>query len=470
MAQRVMNEQEKRALQHLTCDFVETLDPKYHVIDFLYSKEQLTHLEYEELLGITNRATQCRDLLGIVRRKCSMDVFLSSLCLNNGYTFLADKIKEVLRQLELEQVTNGRCTRPRKRRRTSQRDVDEDEYEVKEEDGTSSNKNICPMCKCPARINTMTKKKRILTKMQQHLKFLCMEGNSTKHETFLGQLASKWKNDADVQFVILDARARNMRVSSPDVSGDTDYFKEMASLIPFTSDPTSSSMIFLARKASVFDVKGRAKDGLTVLGYAKTHADRVVPCRDTGLVIYMEINLLLKEYELEPTEDMKNQIIERIKEAIEVHFSQEEDDVKEDCSRMLYVKMACFYLGIGLMGNKIAGFRTTVRDRKAAECVLDRVEATWQNMDARRKMFFYLAKAVLSQETGQMERALHFGEIAKQMGEIGQFKRELQNIDPLTRDLAIENDRMISMKGEDIIQEFHKLSNDGETVRDIPQP
>lgn len=258
MTQRVMNELEKRALQHLTCDFVETLDPKYHVIDFLYSKEQLTHLEYEELLGITNRATQCRDLLGIVRRKCSMDVFLSSLCLNNGYTFLADKIKEVLRQLELEQVTHERCTRPRKRRRTSQRDVDEDEYEVKEEDGTSSNKYICPMCKCPARINTMTKKKKILTKMQQHLKFLCMEGNSTKHETFLGQLASKWKKDADVQFVILDARARNMRVSSPEVSGDTDYFKEMASLIPFTSDPTSSSMIFLARKASVFDVKGRA--------------------------------------------------------------------------------------------------------------------------------------------------------------------------------------------------------------------
>ncbi|XP_046545652.1 uncharacterized protein LOC124255778 [Haliotis rubra] len=469
MARRVMNELEKRALQQLTCDFVERLDPKYHVIDFLYSKEQLTQLEYEELFEITNRAIQCRTLLAMVRRKCSMEVFMSSLCLNNDYTFLADKIQEVLCQLEREQAAHGRCSRPQKRRRTYQLcDVEEDEDEVNQEDNTPSYKNICPMCKCPARINTMTKKKRILTKMQQHLKFLCMEGNSTDHETFLGKLGSKWKKDADVQFIILDARARTMRVSSSDVSGDTDSFKEMESLIPYTSDPTSSSMIFLARKASLFDVKGRAEDGFTVLGYAKTHADRVVPCRDTGLVIYMEINLLLKEYELKPTEETKNQIIERIKEAIEVHFSQEEDDVKEDCSRMLYVKLACFYLGIGLMGNKIADIRTTVSDIKTAECVLDRVESKWENMDARRKMFFYLAKAVLSQETGQMERALHFGEIAKQMGERGKFERELKHIDPLTRDLAIEYDRMLSMRGEEIIREFHDLSNDGETARDIP--
>ncbi|XP_067664628.1 uncharacterized protein [Haliotis asinina] len=463
MARRVMNELEKRALQQLTCDFLERLDPKYYVIDFLYSKEQLTQLEYEELFEITNRATQCRNLLAIVRRKCSMEVFMSSLCVNNGYTFLADKIKEVLCQLEREQAAQG------KRSPTYHHsDVEEDEDEANQENNTSSNKNICSVCKCPARINTMTKKKRILTKMQQHLKFLCMEGNSTDHETFLTELGSKWKKDADVQFIILDARARTMRVSSSDVSADTDSFKEMASLIPYTSDPTSSSMIFLARKASLFDVKGQAKDGLTVLGYAKTHADRVVPCRDTGLVIYMEINLLLKEYELKPTEKMKNQIIERIKEAIEVHFSQEEDDVKEDCSRMLYVKLACFYLGIGLMGNKIAGIKTTIDDIKTAQCVLDRVESKWKNMDSRRKMFFYLAKAVLSQETGQVERALHFGEIAKQMGERGKFERELKHIDPLTRDLAIEYDRMLSMRGEEIIQEFHDLSDDGETARNIP--
>ena len=179
--------------------------------------------------------------------------------------------------------------------------------------------------------------------------------------------------------------------------------------------------------------------GLSILQFSKQHAENIVPCRDSGMVYYIEINLLFQIYECQPTDSLKQRILKTAELAIS-QFVDEPESIRNDYKRMLLLKMVFCRLGIGLFGNRIKGTVVTARDLHAAKNYLDFIELPeiWEGMEARRKMLFNLAKAEYFKHQGQTDMAIMYAKEAHKLATEKQWKAELPPIKLLLGELESE--------------------------------
>lgn len=112
------------------------------------------------------------------------------------------------------------------------------------------------------------------------------------------------------------------------------------------------------------------------------------------MVYYIKANLLSQKYELNPTEEVREDILKTIRQAM-TQFQSEADDMRKDYTRMLMLKMAYCYLGLNLFGKNVKDAVISEDDRKSAKPCLDFIETQdiWKRMESRRKMLYYIAKA-----------------------------------------------------------------------------
>ena len=169
--------------------------------------------------------------------------------------------------------------------------------------------------------------------------------------------------------------------------------------------------------------------GLEYLERAKEHAEGVAPCYETGMVFYIEVNLLTQKYETSPTDDLKTRILKTAELAI-AQFGDEREDVKIDYQRMLILKMVFCYLGISLLCKKLGNVTPSVEDLNSAEKCLTFVEKpeVWDGMENRRKMLFYLAKSVLYQRKGNTDIAKIHAKEAVKIARKNGWRKELPHI------------------------------------------
>ncbi len=197
-------------------------------------------------------------------------------------------------------------------------------------------------------------------------------------------------------------------------------------------------MMYLARKGSARIMKEPLEVGLYMLEDALKLSEHLQPCKDTGMVLYIFINIMLQMYEKTPTMDIKIKIIGKIDEAINVHFADGPSFLREDYTRMLHLKMAFCYLGIGLFGNIVEGCQVSGEDLKSARTCLNLIESGQAKLDNRRRMFYFTAKSVLFRKLGSPREALEMASLAKEKAEVCGYKKELEPIIELTGDLEQE--------------------------------
>ena len=191
---------------------------------------------------------------------------------------------------------------------------------------------------------------------------------------------------------------------------------------------------YLFRKGSTpyVELTLRDRDCIAYLQYAKEHSEHIAPCKDTGLMYYLEANLYSKVYELTPSKEMKENVLNSIEHAM-AQFDNEEEDIRQDYKRMLMLRKAYCYLGLNLFGKKITGASVEKSDRISAKKCLDFVEITdiWTKMESRRKMLYYIAKAEYYREEQIPEMALMFAKMAEENALKNGWTAELPNIKKL---------------------------------------
>ncbi|XP_060596436.1 uncharacterized protein LOC132750459 [Ruditapes philippinarum] len=417
-----MNAEEKEVLQRLHLTVVEDLDVK-EILPHLFQNKMITFEEYEEFEQLNEaRATKCRKLLRTIMRpgsNCTFDGFLQALRYNDVYSFLADQLEQTFAETRNKSVY----------RQESKNEVI---YE--------------PVRK----INVFTKRRRAISALSHKLKRLSHDGDIGKFQKLVTAIDTKFKENklnmfknvtdrmqlADMRFASLEAGISAKRVQYDKTVSGGDMFRHMESVIPFTSNPRVSSMSYLARYGSAIAMKDSVDDGLAYVQFAKEHAEHVSPCKESGMVYYIEVNLLSQKYEADPSDHLKTNILKTSEQGI-AQFIDENEEVKNDYQRMLLIKMIFCYLGVGLFCKKIEKSKTSKADIEEAKKIIDFVETSniWRGMEKRRKMLFYVAKSEFYKQQGNLDLAMVHAKEARKLGHENHWSAEVVNITQMVDEL-----------------------------------
>ncbi|KAL3841356.1 hypothetical protein ACJMK2_019514 [Sinanodonta woodiana] len=424
-----MDSLEIKVVRELNVDLVRDLNPP-DIASYLLSKGCLTDEQVRDLLcnDTASRKVSCQRFLLYIVEQCPFQIFIDALRYDDTYPFLAESLEERLKYRKEESVVQ-----------TQDRDR---------------------LFASVGKISIHHKNRRKLAALAHKLKNFSHDGDVDKFRQINERINRRFeryklRSDrhikdnmelADMRFVALEAEVSLRRVQYDVSLYESDIFTDMREILPFTTNPTVSSMTYLARYASAKSMMESLEVGLGYLNYAKQHAEMVEPCKETGMVFYIEVNLLSQIYEKNPVPDLKQQILQRTELAIS-HFNTEEE-FGNDFHRMLLLKKVFCQLGIGLFGKRIVGVEVDIEDMRCAESYLSYLEHPdiWNEMEARRKMLFFIAKSELCRRQGKIDIASMNAERAENLAKKNYWKVELANIVHLIEELNSVNSKDVTGK------------------------
>lgn len=409
-----MDDTEKKVMMEMHMKLTDHLDP-LHIRGFLF---HVGGISRQTAMSVSNepvRNKRTEDFLFQIVEECPMNLFLDALNHQNMYNFLAKDLLDKLKEVENER-TNGQNT-----------------------DGSSfitATDDIPPI---PNKVNVFTTHRNKAMKYRHMFKRLSHGGDYQKVCEMTQRMYTRWiklKPDtavgtklADLVFMAYDSEVENRRVKYDCSLYKDVVFDNMRDIIPYTSEPKVSSMTFLARYGSAVTMKEPLDNGIAHLYFAREHSAGITPCYESGMVLYIEHNLLVQKYQLQPDSEIKGNLIKLAEDAI-FHFGEEDESMRIDYKRMLLLKIAFIYLGIGLFGENM-DVSIDEEDLKSAKDCLDCVERPdlWNGMETRRKMFFHIAKSKYYEQQKVSDLAVLNAKKAKKLAKIGQFNKELMNIE-----------------------------------------
>lgn len=240
---------------------------------------------------------------------------------------------------------------------------------------------------------------------------------------------------ADRYCMVLDADVERRLVKVDRTLVDSDIFTEIRECAQYTANPNLHIMLCLARYSYALFVGGKSfEEVLSHIDLARTHIAHIEPCRETGIVLYILFNMKSVSYEKHPTEKVKMELLDIVQQAID-HFSNEDEVISEDFRRILLIKKAMLYLGLGIFGQNNTKLIISDEDIANASCCLRKVreQKMWERMETRWKMFYYLCKVKYLQLTDadnkHIELQISLTEKAISCSIQGEYLEERQNID-----------------------------------------
>ncbi|XP_048775028.2 uncharacterized protein LOC125679667 isoform X2 [Ostrea edulis] len=242
---------------------------------------------------------------------------------------------------------------------------------------------------------------------------------------------------ADRYCMVLDAEVERRLVKVDRTLVDSDIFTEILKCAPFTANPNLHIMLYLARYSYALFVGGKSyEEVLSYIDQARTHIADIEPCRETGIVLYILFNMKSVSYEKHPTEKVKMELLDIVQQAID-HFSNEDEVISEDFRRILLIKKAMLYLGLGIFGQNNTNLIISDEDIANARCCLRKVreQKMWERMETRWEMFYYLCKVKYLQLTDadnkHIETQISLTKKARSCSIQGEYREERQNIDAM---------------------------------------
>lgn len=246
-----MNTLEKAVLQEAHLCLTEDLNAK-DVAPYLFQNDMITCEQYEDIDELNEtRRTKCKQLLRFITRansKCTFTGFIQSLRYKGCYTFLADNLNQILeKHLKRKEVKT---------------DYSKNEENYVDNDKGYDTSNLSDIMYEPVRkINVFTKKRKAMSAFAHKLKRLSHNGEYNAFQNIVSVIDAKFKKHklntvkkvsdrmelADMRFTSYEAEISARRVQYDRSLGGGDVFRNMESVLPFTTNPRVSSMTYLAR-------------------------------------------------------------------------------------------------------------------------------------------------------------------------------------------------------------------------------
>ncbi|KAH3838030.1 hypothetical protein DPMN_111435 [Dreissena polymorpha] len=250
-----MNQQEKRVIRDFAPIILNSLEVK-DIIPYLWQHGLISQSVTEELLELNEtRRTKCKKFLDYVLTvdsKCTFEGLLSALRFNNVYDFIADKLRKELVSNELFYDYSDA---------------------LKQTTTVDENAQGDMLFQSVRKIPILTSERKRLTEFSIKLKHLSHNAEFDSLEKVTCSIKQTFYKDklnnnkqvrgkmslADMYFLSMEALVSLRRQKYDAAEDATNYFEEMTALIPFTTDPRISSMVYLARCGSsvAMDTKKR---------------------------------------------------------------------------------------------------------------------------------------------------------------------------------------------------------------------
>jgi hypothetical protein len=210
---------EREVFREFIPDIFEDLDPWY-ILPALY---KILPLDFcKRLRKLQSRHERVSVFIEKALDCMTLNELFEAFVYQNAYTFFIDKIEDMLKQ----------------------------KYQ--------SNESYC--CK---KGNMFTKHRQELVEFRHTLKMYSLSGDQASFEREVNKIVNLWTDSnyrtslstedlqklADRYFFVRDAQCENMRLRYDRNLDGTNILSEIVNVAPFTSNPTITTMMYLARKA-----------------------------------------------------------------------------------------------------------------------------------------------------------------------------------------------------------------------------
>ncbi|KAH3792140.1 uncharacterized protein LOC127838396 [Dreissena polymorpha] len=237
-----------------------------------------------------------------------------------------------------------------------------------------------------------------------------METNLVKKQIFADKCVAILGAEIDAIAITFDTDLRNSKV-----------FEEMRSLTINSSNTMITDVVYYGRLANAQCIAGQFEDGENMLRAARSQAYHIGPCLELVNMLYIEVCVRLWKFEHSPTIELRKSLMLYGRAGLE-SLEEEDVDTKTLWRRMFILRMVSCLIGLGKRANVIENCPLSACDIAEAKLLLADIEPSLDEMEIRRKMFFFAAKARIAELTKHKEDCLTYLHKAAFMARQGQFE------------------------------------------------
>lgn len=202
-----------------------------------------------------------------------------------------------------------------------------------------------------------------------------------------------------------------------------ELFDELELMIKRTSNSTVTELSFHSRLAIACAVAGKFEKGDLHINKAMTLSMLIGRCVEIPNFLYIYVFYLLGVYEHFPSKKNRDLII-HISEMGLQSVEYEEDPICRFWMRLFMLRMIYALLGLNFRGEPIPGIAVEESSIYRAKNLLSEVDRFWSDIETRRKIMYFVAKARISQleqKKDYAESVIHYLNRAIAIGEEGHY-------------------------------------------------
>lgn len=239
--------------------------------------------------------------------------------------------------------------------------------------------------------------------------------NQIQHE----HAESKRQFLADKYIALLGAEIDAIAITYDVTLPDQDIFTELKSLAVNSTDASISEVVFFGRKANALAIAKKFSEGEDMVKQAHCCANFTGPCLEIANMIYIDVYFKLWQFEQTPTTELKESLLYEGSKGLWA-LSEEEEEIRNLWKRMFLLRMIFCLVGLSNKGRCIPGCVIREEDVDRAEKYMNEIDL--KDIEARREMMYYIAKARIKQLRRMFDDANTEIDRAEAIAQSGNFK------------------------------------------------
>lgn len=239
--------------------------------------------------------------------------------------------------------------------------------------------------------------------------------NQIQHE----RAESKRQFLSDKYIALLGAEIDAIAITYDVTLPDQDIFTELKSLAVNSTDASISEVVFFGRKANALAIAKKFSEGEDMVKQAHCCANFTGPCLEIANMIYIDVYFKLWQFEQTPTTELKESLLYEGSKGLWA-LSEEEEEIRNLWKRMFLLRMIFCLVGLSNKGRCIPGCVICEEDVDRAEKYMNEIDL--KDIEARREMLYYIAKARIKQLRRMFDEANTEIDRAEAIAQSGNFK------------------------------------------------
>lgn len=239
--------------------------------------------------------------------------------------------------------------------------------------------------------------------------------NQIQHE----RAESKRQFLSDKYIALLGAEIDAIAITYDVTLPDQDIFTELKSLAVNSTDASISEVVFFGRKANALAIAKKFSEGEDMVKQAHCCANFTGPCLEIANMIYIDVYFKLWQFEQTPTTELKESLLYEGSKGLWA-LSEEEEEIRNLWKRMFLLRMIFCLVGLSNKGRCIPGCVICEEDVDRAEKYMNEIDL--KDIEARREMLYYIAKARIKQLRRMFDDANSEIDRAEAIAQSGNFK------------------------------------------------